>query len=168
MLDFEIQRCSRRCFATERELKDGEVCYSVLIPEGSSVVRRDYSREAWQGPPDNALGWWQTTVVDPSAGRPQWAPGDVMLQYFERLLDDPSAADARYVLALLLVRRRVLRVERTETDNAGQNVLHLFGSRTEAHYQVPEVMPTPERAAQIQQQLAELLQTHGSAPHPVG
>jgi len=26
---------------------------------------------------------------------------------------------------------------------------------------VPEVLPTPERAAAIQQQLAELLQTHG-------
>jgi hypothetical protein len=167
MLDFEIQRCSRRCAVTERELKDGEVCYSVLVPEGGAVVRRDYAREAWQGPPDNALGWWQTTVVDPSAGRPQWAPGDVMLHYFERLLDDPSAADARYVLALLLVRRRILRVESPEADHADPNVLHLFCSRTEARYQVLEVMPTPERAAQIQQQLAELLQTHGSAPEPV-
>lgn len=167
MLDFEIQRCSRRCAATERELQDGEVCYSVLIPEGAAVVRRDYSREAWTGPPNNALGWWQTIVVDPSAGRPQWAPGDVMLNYFERLEGDASAADARYVLALLLVRRRILRVESPETDGAGQNVLHLFCSRTEAHYQVPEVMPSPERAVQIQQQLAELLQTHGSAPQPV-
>jgi len=167
MLDFEIQRCSRRCAATERELKDGEVCFSVLVPEGGAVVRHDYSREAWQGPPENALGWWQTTVVDPSAGRPQWAPGDVMLHYFERLFDDPAAADARYVLALLLVRRRILRVESTEGDDADPNVLHLYCSRTEARYQVPEVMPTAERAAEIQQQLAELLQTHGSAPQAV-
>ena len=46
-------------------------------------------------------------------GRPHWAPNDVMLNYFERLLEDPTAEDARYVLALLLVRRRMLRVEGT-------------------------------------------------------
>src|SRR5207249_11242458 len=104
MIDYDIQRCSRRCAATERELKDGETCFSVLVPEGAAVVRRDYSAEAWQGPPENAIGWWKTTIVDPQAGRPHWAPNDVMLNYFERLLDDPAGQDARYVLALLLVR----------------------------------------------------------------
>lgn len=162
MVDYEIQRCTRRCAATERELKNGETCYSVLAPEGASVVRRDYSQEGWKGPPDDALGWWQTTVVDPNAGRPHWAPGDVMLNYFERLLDDPSAADARYVMALLLVRRRLLRLEGSTTDEGGQTVLELYCSRNESAYKVVEMMPTPERAAEIQQQLAELLQSHGS------
>ena len=161
MIDYDIQRCSRRCASTERELKDGETCFSVLLPDGAVVVRRDYSAEAWQGPPDNALGWWKTVVVDPSAGRPHWAPNDVMLNYFERLLDDPAAEDARYVLALLLVRRRVLRVEGHEQDAAKRPILLLYCARNEAQYRVAEIMPSPERAAAIQQQLAELLQTHG-------
>jgi hypothetical protein len=161
MVDYEIQRCTRRCAATDRELKDGEKCYSVLVPEGGHVVRHDYAADAWPGPPENAIGWWQTTIVDPHAGRPQWAPGDVMLHYFERLLEDPTAVDARYILALLLVRRRVLRVEGSAVDEFGQNVLQLHCSRNETEYRVAEVMPTPERAAEIQQQLAELLQTHG-------
>src|SRR5689334_1065545 len=119
MIDFEIQRCSRRCAATQRELADGELCFSVLIREGAQIVRRDYSREAWEGPPPDAIAWWQTTIVDRKAGRPHWAPNDVMLDYFERLIDDPTAADARYVLALLLVRRRVLRLEAAEQSPAG-------------------------------------------------
>ena len=162
MVDYEIQRCTRRCAATDRELKDGEACYSVLVPEGASVVRRDYSREAWTSPPENAIAWWQTTIVDPNAGRPQWAPGDVMLHYFERLLEDPTAVDARYCLALLLVRRRVLRIEGSATDEFGQIILQLYCSRNETEYRVAETMPTPERAALLQQQLAELLQSHGS------
>ena len=48
---------------------------------------------------DAAIGWWKTTVVDPAASRPHWAPHEVMLNYWQRLLDDPSAEDARYVLA---------------------------------------------------------------------
>lgn len=162
MLDYEIQRCSRRCSATDRELNGGETCYSVLVAEGGQVVRRDFSAEAWPGPPDGAIGWWKSTVVDPNAGRPHWAPNDVMLSYFERLLDDPTAEDARYVLALLLVRRRVLRVEGNEQDEAGRAMLVLHSSRGETDYRVAEVLPTPERAAAIQQQLAELLQTSGS------
>jgi hypothetical protein len=160
MLDYEIQRCSRRCSATERELRDGEMCYSVLTVEGGQVVRRDFSAEAWQGAPENAIGWWKSTVVDPNAGRPHWAPNDVMLNYFERLLEDPSAEDARYVLALLLVRRRVLRVDAHEKDHAGRHVLVLHCSRNEREYRVSEFLPTPERAAAIQQQLADLLQTN--------
>lgn len=159
MLDYEIQRCSRRCAATEREMKNGEVCYSMLTTEDAQVVRRDYSAEAWQGPPENAIGWWKSTVVDPNAGRPHWAPNDVMLHYFERLADDPTAEDARYVLALLLVRRRVLRVESHEQDVAGREVLVLHCGRNDSEHRVTEVTPTAERAAAIQQQLAELLQT---------
>jgi hypothetical protein len=166
MIDFEIQRCSRKCSVTDRELAGGEECYSVLFSEGGQVVRRDYSAAAWQGPPENCLGWWKSTVVDPSAGRPQWAPNEVMLEYFERLLADPTAEDARYVLALLLVRRRIARVERTEKDEADREHLIIFCPRNENEYRVPEALPTPERAAQIQEQLSELLQTGGVPAAP--
>ncbi|MEX2175413.1 MAG: hypothetical protein WD872_13710 [Pirellulaceae bacterium] len=162
MIDFEVQRCSRRCSATDRELKDGETCYSVLVSEGASVVRRDYSAEAWPGPPEKALGWWKSTVVDPNIGRLAWAPNDVMLNYFERLGEDPAAEDTRYVLALLLVRRRIARVERTEKDESGREVLIVYCPRNEGEYRVAEALPTPERAAAIQQQLSELLQMHGA------
>src|SRR5687767_3210168 len=162
MIDYEIQRCSRRCAATDRELKSGEVCYSVLVPEGAAVVRRDYSSEAWQGPPENAIASWKSTLVDPHAGRLHWAPNDVMLNYFERLLEDPAAEDARYVLALLLVRRRIARVERSERDAAGREQLVIYCPRNEREYRVAEAMPSPERALEIQQQLAELLQAHGA------
>jgi hypothetical protein len=168
MQEYEIQRCSRRCAASGRELRDGEVCYSVLMAEGAQVVRYDYAAEAWPGPPPGAIGWWRTTVADPQAGRLTWAPHDVMLRYFERLLDDPAAEDARYVLALLLVRRRVLELERREQDAAGREVLVLHCPRNEAEYRVAEVLPSPQRAAAIQTQLAELLRGAGggSAPAP--
>ena len=164
MLDYDLQRCTRRCAATDRELSIGEECYSVLVPDGAAVKRLDYAREAWQVPPENAIGWWKTTIVDPHAGRLHWAPNDVMLSYFERLLHDPTAEDARYCLALLLVRRRVLRVEGQERDPAGNTMLILHCSRNDATYRIPEKMPTPDRAAQIQDQLSVLLDTNGINP----
>lgn len=159
MIDFEVQRCTRKCCATERDLRAGEVFYSVLLSAGGKVVRHDYSAEAWPGPPEGAIGWWKSVYVDAAANRLHWAPNDVMLNYFEQLDANPAAADARYVLALLLVRRRVMRVERAETDEAEQETLVLFCPRNEVEYRVSVTTPTPERIATIQNDLAQLLQT---------
>ncbi len=164
MLDYEVQRCSRRCSVTDRELRSGETCYSALVPAGGEVVRQDFSAEAWKGPPASAIGWWKATVVDPNDGRLHWAPNDVMLHYFERLLEDPAGLDARYVLGLLLVRRRIARLERTETAADGTVELVLYCPRNDREYRVSEATVTPERAAAIQQQLSDLLQTHGAMP----
>lgn len=164
MQEYEIQRCTRRCAASGRELKDGETCYSVLVAEGGQVIRYDYAPEAWSGPPPTAIGWWRTTVADPQAGRLTWAPHEVMLSYFESLRGDPATEDVQYVLALLLVRRRVLLVEGHERDEAGRAVLVLHCPRTDAQYRVAEVLPSPQRAAAIQAQLAPLLRGAGQEP----
>ena len=49
-LDFEIQRFTRRCAATDRPLEPGELCYTVLEVEGAEVVRKDFAASAWTGP----------------------------------------------------------------------------------------------------------------------
>ncbi len=90
-----------------------------------------------------------------------WAPNDVMLQLLTELEEQPEKADFRYVLSLLLVRRRVLRVEDTETDAAGQEIALLYCPRNEASFRVTTVQPTREREQQIQQELSNLL-TAGS------
>ena len=159
MLDFDITRCSRKCAATDRDLQAGETCYSALVPEGDQVVRRDYSVEAWQGPPTEAIGWWKSIVVDPNAKRMHWAPSDVMLNYFVQLAENPAAEDTRYVLALLLVRKRMLRNEGTEKDPDGREVLILYSPRQECEHRVAVVLPTAERVEAIQNELAQLLQT---------
>jgi hypothetical protein len=157
VLDFEIQKFSRRCAASQRELTPGETFYSVLIPEGAEVVRRDYARECWQGPPDNAIGWWRAEVPDPQANRVSWAPHDVMLHYFEQLHEEPAKHDFCYVLALLMIRRRIFKLEVTDRDAHGQEHLLVYCSRNDSEYRIPVVTPSAARAAAIQQELAEIL-----------
>ncbi len=158
MLDFEVQRCTRRCAALDRELAPGETFYSVLIPQGGNVVRRDYSAEAWQGPPEEAIGWWKSQMPDAAGARKvTLAPNDVILQYFEQLEGEADKQDMRYVLALLMIRRRILRLEDTEKDEQGQETLVLFCTRNDAEYRTPVVVPTEARAAEIQAELMKLL-----------
>ncbi len=164
MLDFEVQRCSRKCASTGRELKPGDICFSVLVPDGASVQRVDFSAEGWHGPPDNALGWWRSRIAEPSTLRMHWAPNDVLLDYFQRLVDVPEKSDERYVLALLLVRRRILRLEETATDAQGNDVLTLFCPRHEITHQVVARMPDAQRVQQIQDDLGRLLLAPGAEP----
>ena len=129
----------------------------MLVAEGAQLVRYDYSAEAWEGPPDRAIGWWKSQMPDPAAKRMHWAPNDVMLEFFEQLESRPESQDTRYVLALLLVRRRVLRLEEPEQDDQGREVLVAYCPRRETTYRVVAVPPAPSRIDEIQEELAKLL-----------
>jgi hypothetical protein len=157
MLDFEVQRCTRRCAKTDRELRPGEVFYSVLVPEQAQVVRYDYAEQTWEGPPDGAIGWWKSRMPEPHSNKLHWAPSDVMLHYFEELEGRPDRQDERYILALLLLRRRIARAEETDSDDAGRTVMVLYCPKKEKQYRVPVVMPTADRIREIQEGLARLL-----------
>jgi hypothetical protein len=157
MIDYEVQRCTRQCAATGRQLEPGETFYSVLAVEGAQVARRDYAAEAWHGPPEDALGWWKSRMPERDAHKLRWAPNDVMLHLLEELESQGELRDMRYVLALLLARRRVARLEESEFDATGQEWLVVHCPKYDQIYKVRVAAPTPERVEEIQDELAKLL-----------
>lgn len=163
MIDFELQRCTRKCHATQRELRAGETIVSAIVRSGADVVRQDYSLEGWTGPPENCLGHWKSVVTEAVTKRVQWAPNDMMISYLEQLEQDPSREDVRYLLALLLVRRRIARVERSEKDESGTEFVMLYCPRNEVEYRVKVAFPSGQRVIAIQQELGQLLQAPAAA-----
>ena len=157
-MDYELERFSRHCHLTGRELAAGESYYSAVVAEGGQLRRYDYAAEAWKGPPDGAIGWWKSQRVDSESKRKNWAPNEVLLDFFDRLEEQTENRDMRYVLALLLVRRRVMRLVETETDAEGHEVLVLSCPRRDATYRVPATAPDAARIEVIQNELARLLQ----------
>ncbi len=157
MFDFEIQRCSRHCAKTERTLQPGETYFTALMVEGADVVRYDYSPEAWDGPPAKAIGWWKSQIPTKDSKRVQWALIDVKLEKFEPLEKEAKEVEMRCVLALLLVRRRVFRLEETQIDEQNREQMVLYCPRRETTYEVFSVVPTEERQQEIQEELAKLL-----------
>lgn len=166
LLDFEVQRSSRRCSATDLPLEPGDVCYSALEVRGVDVLRKDFSSAAWTEPPAEAFAWWRTRIPEPAAKKVKLAPNDVLLELFDQLADDPIHADMRYVLTLLLVRRRVFRLE-TPADFSGEaeqeriegvgDLMCVFCPKRETSYSVPAAMPNSARIDEIQQRLSDLL-----------
>jgi hypothetical protein len=156
-MDFEIQNFTKHCAETGREFAPGEWFFSVVIAEGDELKRFDYAADAWKGPPESAVGWWKSQVPDKTSHRKHWAPNDVMLNFFDELAEQPEKQDMRYVLTLLLVRRRVFRMEEEERAAEGET-LSVYCPRRETTYTIPVVMPPPERIERIQEELAALLQ----------
>ncbi len=161
MLEFSVSRCTRRCERSDRELRAGESYYSVLVPAGSDVRRVDFSAEHWDGPPENAIGWWQSKMPDPTDKKLDWAPHDVILHYFDQLENQAESQDTRYVLALFMVRRRLFRIEETETNEQGQQVMIFFCPKNDTEYRVVVAEPSPDRIETIQNELANLLVAGG-------
>jgi hypothetical protein len=167
LLDFEVQRLTRRCAATDRPLEPGDECYSVLETAGADIVRKDYCREAWSGPPERAFAWWKSSVPEPVAKKIKLAPNDVLLELFDQLADRSAQTDLRYVLTLLLVRRRVFRLETSPEPLNGEversvnqfvgDVMRVYCPKRDASYDVVAVMPSDARLDEIQQQLSDLL-----------
>jgi hypothetical protein len=157
-MDYEVQRSARRCTTSGREFAPGETYFSVLVAEGAELKRYDYSVEAWTGPSAEAVGWWKSQVPDQTAARKHWAPNDVMLHFWDELAEQPDKQDMRYVLTLLLIRRRVFRLEEETRDPQNREILAVYCPRREQTYQVVAVTPEPTRIDQIQEELAALLQ----------
>ena len=159
MQTFQFQRCSRRCCRTGRTLEPGRVYYSAVVPRGEELVRLDYSAEAWDGPPPEAIGWWKGRVPTPQEARAQMASDEALLEWLEQLASQPEQADLRYVLALLLVRRRVLKfAEPDAADPGAEKVLKLYWpADPQRQFQVQVVWPSGQRIQQIESQLKQIL-----------
>jgi hypothetical protein len=152
MLDYQIQPSTRRCSATGRELQAGETVYTVLLDEGGRFVRKDFSAQAWQGPPPEAFSFWVGRV---SAGETKRRPAiddEVLLDCFQRLDGriETERVNFRFVLALLLMRRRRLKLEEARTED-GQEVLYLRCNQTGAQHRVVNPNLTEEETTAVQQ-----------------
>ena len=152
----EVPRPSRTCSVSHRDFRPNEPFFSVLSGEDGLFVRKDIAVEHWSGPPDEFVGWWKSTVKHVAEGASQQVSGETLLGLFERLTAQAEEADTLYILTLLLLRRKILRYEKENTDELGTRLLEVYAPHTDMTYQIPVAMPDHERLEAIQQQLSGL------------
>lgn len=158
MTGYQIQSCTLRCARTGRDLKPGERFYSVLYDRDGVLIRQDFSVEAWQGPPPDAFGFWLSRV--PPQGRPRQLVVDeeVLLDCFERLAEDlePKKLSFRYILALLLMRRKRLRFEDAQRED-GREILLLRDTRSKVCHRVVNPQLSEAELEEVEHEVQKLL-----------
>ena len=107
--EYKLTRCTRQCYIQKRPLREGEYYYSVIVEAGDDFERRDYSAEAWEGPPENAIGHWKLRIPKSDEKKLVVAPKEVLINLLREMEHVPEKRKARYLLALMMLRRRMVR-----------------------------------------------------------
>lgn len=114
--DWNIKTRSAACDATGRPFAEGESFHTVLYREGDAFRRSDLCAEAWTAlaadPGSPApFSSWRSKFEPPALPPPEPLPRDDAEGMLRRLLesDDPGHANTRYLLAVMLERKRILR-----------------------------------------------------------
>jgi hypothetical protein len=131
---YEIARPTGVCAATGGAITPGRPYIAVLLErEGEEGLQRlDYSAEAWESgarpePPLRVFGHWRAVMQEPDASKRPLIDEEAMADLLEQLegADEPSRQSFRYVLALMLIRKRTFKFEGSQRDDAGRQVMKL-------------------------------------------
>jgi hypothetical protein len=126
--DWKIRSRSQHCCHTGKPFEEGDEFYTCIFedPESDGYIRKDYLAEVWDEvrvhfDPQPFSFWKSTFEVPPVEGKTEAIEkhsAEAMLrQMIEE--DEPATENARYILAVMLERKKTLKpVETRETETS--------------------------------------------------
>lgn len=159
---WDISRPKRECHLTGCELTEGMIYYTALREDGDTFVREDFSAEGWERV-DRApfFSYWKGRILPPGTRKDPRLVIDTEAFYaFFRDLDGsdkPHRRLFRYLVALLLVRKRVLRLDEIEKTPDGET-LHLFDNRAKEELRVSAPPATVEQLEDAEAELNQIFE----------
>ena len=119
--EWNIQARALQCGVSGRPFEKGERVYSALYWREGQYFRVDLNAEAWAARNENIVpvSAWQAEFVPPPPEAPETLKKDDAESLLRRLIagNVPAMRNARYILALMLERKKVLRqIERQRQD----------------------------------------------------
>ncbi len=119
MTDFEVSRTAGQCGACGRVFTEGEEFTSVVFEAKEGFERRDVCPACWQGPPAEAVCFFKTHLAKKEKAKKTFVDDEVLVDFFLRLSDaeEPHKQRFRFVLSLILLRKRLVKYERTVRED---------------------------------------------------
>jgi hypothetical protein len=158
--EWSIQHRSEVCAVTGRPFAAGENFYTLLFRDRNGFRRQDLSEEAWQQRNDNLqpFSFWRARFEPPPAAPPEPLPKESAEELFRRMVAaaDHANANACYVLAAMLERKRLLKQIQTENRN-GARVLVYEHVKTGDVFVVPDPQLRLDELDDVQVEVARLL-----------
>src|ERR1700759_1899374 len=108
--EWEIKARSRHCARTQETFEDGATIFTLLFRERVGFRREDISEKAWQLVKESVepFSFWKSKFQAAAPPAPEAMPKESVEELLRRLVteDMPEHLNARYVLAILLERKR--------------------------------------------------------------
>jgi len=116
MAEWDVARSSGHCNRCDAELTEGQEYYAALLETPEGFERQDFCQACWDEQPAERFCFWKSRMPVREQKRTSLLVDDaVLINFFERLEreTDPVRVRFRFVLALILMRKRLLRYEET-------------------------------------------------------
>ena len=168
---WHVRSRSRECAATHRPFCDGETIVTALYPDplSSGYLRRDICLEAWNFLPaatEPPFSFWQTTFTAPTdADNPHPVEKLSAEEILHRLIaeDDDHTENTRYILAIMLERRKLLR--ETDCQRTPHGILRVYEHRkTGEIYLIRDPDIPLAQVESFQNEVIILLENNGRMP----
>ena len=115
MEQWKVQRTSCKCGGTEKELLPGEEIYAALVETEEGFERIDFCKEFWEAAPPQVYCYWKYKIPVKEEKQKLLVDNNVLTNVFLRLAgeDQEKKINFRFVLALILMRKRILKYDTT-------------------------------------------------------
>ncbi|HEV7866348.1 MAG TPA: hypothetical protein VGO90_01600 [Chthoniobacteraceae bacterium] len=158
--EWSIQNRGNCCAVSGREFSDGEFFYTLLFHDKAGFRREDLSEEAWKARNENIqpFSMWRAKFETPAPAPPETLGRQTAEDLLRRYMDEPSPqhAAARYLLAAMLERKKLLR--EIETRRVDDTVMRVFEhTKTGEVFVVPDPQLRLDQIEAVQQEVAALL-----------
>ena len=122
MTEYDLSRTTGQCSVTGRPFDIDEDFYTVVLESPQGLQRRDISLHAWEGPPEGTLCHFKTHLPPKDAPPKTFVDDNVLVDIFLNLSDAQETAKLRFrfVLSLILLRKRLLKYEKTIRQDDGE------------------------------------------------
>ncbi len=160
MDEWEINKPLGQCHGTERKIEYGEEYFAALVDTEEGLKRQDFCADYWESQKPDVFCYWRTRLPDPGQKRQLFVDDQMLMAFFERLgkETEPEKINFRFVLALILMRKRILKYDETKTVDDQE----LWRLRVVGEKQIVEVVNPhldEEQIEQLSSQIGEILQT---------
>ncbi|MGY8757436.1 MAG: hypothetical protein ACKVLC_08695 [Phycisphaerales bacterium] len=159
-----VSRPTGVCASTGDSLEPSQQAFATLIEreEDEGFDRVDYSVAAWErgDRPERLFSYWRYTVPEGGKKPDIQIDDEVLVDLFNRLSDDekPQRIAFRYILALVLIRKRKLKLVGREEIEGGELWLLRFTGTDGEPIQVKNPGIAEEEIQDLSEQLGEILQ----------
>ena len=157
---YDVPRPAGHCRVTGRKLEVGERFFAAIRETPEGVERLDVSPEAWASF-DRAglLAFWQTAMPAHEEKRKVFVDDEVLCTLFERLADasEPVKVNFRFVLGLILMRKRLVVYEDARHEPDGRDVWVVRMKGRDERLDLTDPKLDEQQVAEVSQQLGEIL-----------
>ncbi len=160
MGEWEVDKPLGQCYGTGRKIDYGEEYFGALVETDEGLQRRDFCADYWEGEKPNVFCYWKSRLPHPDQKKQIFVDDEMLMAFFERLENETEQekVNFRFVLALILMRKRQLKYNATRVEN-GKEIWRL---RIVGEKEIVEVINPhldEEQIEQLSSQIGQILQT---------